>query len=147
MDPDRILQAYETRDTHAMWSATWAILRCRDRDRLHQLLPHVPRMREILERVDLGGAFLSNNDSARRALNWIEQAETGACHCTLYSHTSQWMPESEAEHGNVEIESTEVDRKAYETRYRVRCLECGTHYRVREIIGWHLPQYEWRKEG
>ncbi|MAS92208.1 MAG: hypothetical protein CMO55_03335 [Verrucomicrobiales bacterium] len=146
MNPESILQAFESKDPQAIHQATGAILRSRDRDWLHQLLPHVPRMREIVDKVDLGGAFLSNNASAKHALNWIENAEAGACQCTLYGTTSQWMPENEARNGNVEIESTEIDRKACETRYRVRCLECGTHYRVLEIMGWHLPQYQWRKE-
>jgi len=141
---DDVLARFASKDSHAIWLATWEILRSRDRPELEKLRPRIPEMERILSQVEMGGAFRRNEDDTREAFRHIEDMCSGLCHCVRYPGENILDPRTEERHGLVEVTSTETRPDLYEAHLHARCTDCGRRFFVREVVGWHMPWYDWK---
>lgn len=144
MNPPEIIEKFESRDSHSIWEATWDILRCADKTELKKLIPHLEKLKEIINDIDLGGAIYSNKESADLALSHIEQSGANICRCLLFTQTSKFSPHKEVEWGHVSLQCSEIKKDLYEEHFYVVCNYCGNQYFAREVYGWHVPWYEWK---
>lgn len=144
MNSSEIIKKFESRDSHAIWQATWEILRCSDKNELSKLIPYLENFKRIINSIDSGGAIYSNKESAIMAFSHIEHSITNICYCSLFMRSSKFCPRNEAELSHISIKSSEIRKDLYEEHFKVLCNYCGNKYFVREVHGWHVPWYEWK---
>jgi hypothetical protein len=142
---DEIVKKFESEDSHQIWQATWDIISCNNLDELKSLEPHLPNFRKILSRVEMGGAFRSNAHSAEVAFRYIENTCNEICRCKLYTEEEFLNPRNEERDTFILIENSEVFPNLYEEHFEVVCNGCGKKFKVREIIGGHVPWWNWKK--
>lgn len=145
MGISEIIKKFESKDSHLIWEATWQILRCNDVEQLGQLKNHINGFKKILSQVDMGGGLRRNADDTMLAFSYIEQVCQGVCRCYLYSKHVYLDPRMDAKLELVTINSSQVMRELCEQHFDVSCNFCHQAFKVREIIGGHVPWYEWKK--
>jgi hypothetical protein len=144
MNATDIVSRFASKDSHAIWLATWEILRSKDRLELAKLRPHIPELERILSQVELGGMFHRNQEDTINAFRHIEDMCSGQCHCVRYPGQNLLDPRNEERHDLVKVTATEIRQDLYEAHLQAHCTECGRRFFVREVIGWHMPWYEWK---
>lgn len=143
MNAEQIKDKFETENPHEIYEAAWDILHCKDKAELKKLKPHIPAFKKILTRVDLGGAFRRNKDDCTNAFQHIRDMCSGKCHCTAYQGANFRSPAVEETYDFVKIVGEGMNEDLYEEHYFVDCTECARKFRVRVVLGWHIPWYEW----
>ncbi|HWV15600.1 MAG TPA: hypothetical protein VN030_09205 [Cellvibrio sp.] len=143
MDAEQIKSQFETENSHEIYKAIWAILRCKDKTELEKLKPHMPALKKVIARVDLGGVFRRNKDDCKNAFQHIQDMCAGKCHCTAYLGANLRSPTVEEKYDLVKIVGKDIHADLYEAHYFVDCTGCTKKFRVREVLGWHIPWYDW----
>ena len=143
MQARKIIDKFQTKDSGAIREATWEILRSNNREVFAELKDYLPKFREILASVDMGGMLHRNAKDTELAFGYIEDTCNGVCRCRLYIGQNFFDPEKEAVCGFLDIVKSEVKVSLYERHFTARCQGCSKLLQVREVHGWHVPWAEW----
>lgn len=143
MNAHEALAALDSRDNHQAWLAAWAIIRSRNDVLERDYVPALERIRQALARLPEPErpAVRDSRDCVRLALRIVEARSDGRCRCSVYASTDQILPESQAQHGLIEIlEKRDIP---WEPESDCQCTDCGARYVVRENHGYHYPWAAW----
>ncbi len=138
-----IIERMESQEPKVILDGVWAILRCVDKDTMLQLVPHVPKWKKNIKKINLGGIFFQNSNHFDLAMAYITEICNSGCHCFVYQSDSMFSPENHKEQEFVSISHTSVDKEKYATHFDVQCNFCNKQFKVTEVMGWHLPWYKW----
>jgi hypothetical protein len=147
MEPNNIIEKFESQDAHTILDGVWAILKCTDKETMLKLAPYIPAWKAKIKKINLGGMVYRNSDHFDLAMAYIKEICNGGCHCFVYQSTSLYSPESHGEKDFVSISNTIVDKEKYETCFDVKCNFCNKKFKVTEVMGWHVPWYKWEAQS
>lgn len=146
MEPNVIIEKFESQNPHTILDGVWAILKCTDKDTMLKLAPYIPAWKAKIKKINLGGMVYRNSEHFNLAMSYITEIGNGGCHCFVYQSTSLFSPEIDAKNHFVSISKTTVDKEKYETRFDVQCNFCSKQFKVTEVMGWHVPWYKWEAQ-
>ena len=139
-----LLEDFFSGDRNRILHATWVVIRSRDADELDPLLPFLPRIRQAVWKVDLGGALKSNWENFEGALEKLDGYRQGACWCESYKANDQFEPSKEQNADHVRIVST--GDPGWSMTYEVECTVCGRLFTVDQRDG-HVMTWKWKPHG
>ncbi|MGE8362666.1 hypothetical protein [Pseudomonas sp.] len=143
MTAHEVLSALESRDNHQAWLAAWALIRSPNAALDRDYVPVLDRIRTAVGRLPEPErpAVRDSRDCVRLALRIVEARSEGRCRCSVYASTDQILPESQAQHGLIDILGTRDI--PWEPEFDCQCTDCGARYVVRENHGYHYPWAAW----
>lgn len=144
-DPSEIAKLFLSDDVGTIREGAFAILYSLDRQKLRNIAPIILPHAKQLDKMDMGGGFISNSHWVLLAIKKLEIALGEACLCNIVYYSEFLDPKRFQKPNFFLVLETGSDPKTWETTFTCVCVACRTEYVVTRNDGWHMPSFKWER--
>jgi len=147
MNTEEIINAMQSDDQHAVWLASWKLIRMKDSGQIQSIADVLLPISDSLANFPApeGPHVRDYRYAPRLAMEILACHAANRCRCFIYESSDCLDPIKEQERGSVNICGEFADPEAWCTAYDCECLACSSTFSAQTNDGYHYPVHTWQR--